>query len=93
MGKKRNESVEASSILDFCQFQQKGVAGVSCRNFGEGVGGQSMERAVDAKPERRQSKKDVLPIFLRCESDRPINSASLWEIPIILNALVSTVSR
>jgi len=37
-------------------------------------------------------KEHCSPTFLRCESDRPIDSDSAWDIPMILKVLVSVTS-
>ena len=85
-GKKR---VKVNSDSRFWQFHQKGVAGghrVPCGNMGRayrrqsrGGGGETGEETVESAP-----------TCLRWESERPKDSASLWETPMILNAFVST---
>ena len=51
-----------------------------------------MEMGEGASPERKQQKTARPPNCLFCKSDGRIDSSSLWEIPIILKALVSTTS-
>ena len=51
-----------------------------------------MEMAEGARPERRWQKTETPPTYRRWQSDKPIDSASSQEIPMILKAFVATAS-
>ena len=56
-------------------------------------GRQNMGRAEGARSERRPLKTERPLTCLQWGSDRPIDSVSAWEIPILLKALASMVPR
>ena len=66
------------------------IEGQDRGRFGQtmGVG----EWGGEARPKRSWSKTETPSTCLQWESERPIDSASAQEIPIMLKALVSTAS-